>query len=73
MLTRKQHDRLEKMPEDAKVVGFDRNCPLVERDGRVVRVLENGSVAVIPHAVRDEIADRRAGVKFERGSYVRSR
>lgn len=50
MLTDEQSERLEKFPENARVVGIDRNCPLVrqhdpafpEINFRIVRVLPNG-------------------------------
>jgi hypothetical protein len=44
-MTAAQHARLDRMPANARVVGMDRECPLVRQsNGRLVRIQANGRV-----------------------------
>ena len=66
MLTDAQHDRLDLLPDECRVVGADRDCPLVENGGRVVRVLPKGTLAQATRDAITHIEGRRAGLRCVR-------
>jgi hypothetical protein len=64
-MTAAQYARLDRMSAEARVVGVDRECPLVRQpNGRLVRIQPNGRlVAATVLASRSlRVRDKRANV-----------
>lgn len=62
-LTQAQYEKLDSMPDDVRVIAADRQCPLVERNGRVLRILPRGQLAVATREAILHIEGRRAGLR----------
>lgn len=68
-LTTAQHNRLDALPENARVVGVDRECPLVEYpfpSGRVVRIDPSGRTIPATGDALDNIQERRGWIQRRR-------
>jgi hypothetical protein len=71
-LTAAQHARLDRMSAGARVVGVDRECPLVRQpDGRLVRIQPSGRlVAATMMASRGLTVKRKRTVITSTKSYT---
>jgi hypothetical protein len=63
-MTAAQYARLDRMPVNARVVGVDRDCPLVRQpNGRLVRIQPNGRLVAAT-----VMASRSLGVRQKRAA-----
>jgi hypothetical protein len=63
-MTAAQYARLDRMSADARVVGVDRECPLVRQpNGRLVRIQPNGRLVAATG-----MASRHLGVRQQRAT-----
>jgi len=63
-MTAAQYARLDRMSADARVVGVDRECPLVRQpNGRLVRIQPNGRLVAATG-----MASRNLGVRQHRAA-----
>ncbi len=58
-LTSEQHARLERMPDEAKIIGRDNGDPVVTFAGRMLRVDPTGRTRELSMRSRIEISRRR--------------
>ncbi len=63
-MTAAQYARLDRMSANSRVVGIDRECPLVRQpSGRLVRIQPNGRLVAAT-----VLASRSAGARCKRGA-----
>ncbi len=53
-----QLDRMDVLPEDAKVIGYEDDCPVVRFNGRMARITREGRVIAPSKKAEDQIAKR---------------